>query len=123
MPTGRPSSKGLLVAVLVGLGVAACGVDTTTVGNFTGTCAANTSCSCSLIGNCEYDCPGGGCTFTCSGTGNCLFSCAGGNCDITCQNLGNCISTCSGDNCHMLCTGTGNCSLSGCPTPATCTRG
>jgi len=120
MPTGRPSNGAFLACLLV-IGAAGCGFDTTTVGNFTGTCTAGTSCSCNLIGNCEYDCPGGGCNLTCSGTGNCLFSCAGGNCDISCQNVGNCISTCSGDGCHVTCAGTGTCSLSGCPTPSTCT--
>lgn len=121
MPTVRPSNGPLLACLLV-IGAAGCGFDTTTVGNFIGTCPASSTCSCNAIGNCEYSCPGGGCTLTCGGTSNCIFSCAGGGCDITCQNVGNCISTCSGDGCHMTCTGTGNCSLSACPTPATCTR-
>ena len=56
-----------------------------------------TSCSCNVVGNCVYDCPGGGCTFTCGASGNCLFSCAGGGCDITCQNTGNCNTSLHGE--------------------------
>jgi hypothetical protein len=90
MRFGRP--KGLLLAFLFGIsvGAAACGGNAPTVGNSTGTCLAGTSCSCNVVGNCEYDCPGGGCTFTCGAVGNCLFSCAGGGCNINCQNTGNC---------------------------------
>lgn len=118
------SSKGLLLACLFGFGVgaAACGENAPTVGNFTGTCAAGTSCSCNVVGNCEYDCPGGGCTLTCGASGNCLFSCAGGGCDITCQNTGNCNTTCTGNGCAMTCTGAVICSLEDCPTPSTCTK-
>jgi hypothetical protein len=117
-------SKGLLFACLFGIivGAAACGGNAPTVGNFTGTCPAGTSCSCNVVGNCEYDCPGGGCTFTCGASGNCLFSCAGGGCNINCQNTGNCNTTCPGNGCHMTCTGAVICSLENCPTPSTCTK-
>ena len=123
MTFGR--SKGLLLACLVGIGAAASGCSSsTTVGNFRGTCNAGSSCTCSTVGNCEYDCPGGGCILTCSSsnTGNCLFTCAGGGCDVTCQNVGNCNTTCTGNGCHMLCTGVVICSLEDCPTPSTCTK-
>lgn len=116
--------EGLLLACLVGICLAASGCESgsTTVGNFSGTCAAGTSCSCHVVGNCEYTCPGGGCTFTCGDTGNCQFSCAGGGCDITCQNTGHCNTSCTGNGCHMTCTDATICSLNDCPNPSTCTK-
>ncbi len=105
-----------LVALTIG-----CSVDTTEVGNVLTDCAAGSTCTCSAIGNCVYDCPGGGCTLVCSGMSNCVFDCAGGGCVIQCANTGNCLNTCT-DGCAMTCTGTGNCSLS-CDAQATsCTR-
>jgi len=111
----RLLAAGLLAAAL-GLGC----IDPTPMGNFMGTCPQGTVCSCDLIGNCTYDCPGGNCTLRCDGMSNCFFSCAGGGCQMECQNVGNCINTCSGNGCSMTCTGTGNCSLSGCTSG--CTR-
>jgi len=52
MMFGRP--EGLLLASLVGICVAASGGGgSTTVGSFKGTCAAGSSCSCNVVGNCE----------------------------------------------------------------------
>lgn len=96
-------------------------IDPTRIGNFSGRCPAGTACDCNIVGNCEYDCPGGSCTLRCLGTGNCLFSCQGGGCELECQNTGNCITTCSGNGCSMTCTGTGNCSLDGCTSGCTST--
>lgn len=115
---------GLLLAALVGICVTAsgCGSSNSTVGNFSGTCAAGTSCSCNVTGNCEYTCPGGGCSFTCGDVGNCQFSCAGGGCSIACENVGHCNTSCTGNGCHMACTNATVCSLNDCPSPSTCTK-
>lgn len=115
---------GLLLACLVGISVFTfgCGSSHSTVGNLKATCAANSSCSCNVVGNCEYDCPGGGCSFTCNETGNCQFTCSGGNCTTACQNVGDCNTTCTGNGCAVTCNSAAVCSLNECPAPSTCTK-
>lgn len=88
----------------------------TGIGNTSGVCAAGQTCNCDIIGNCKWDCPGGGCKYDCGATGNCILSCAGGGCSATCHNTGNCILSCKGGGCTIACQGgINNCSLSDLP--------
>jgi hypothetical protein len=84
------------------------------IGNTSGTCASGDTCECDILGNCQYNCPGGSCHFRCKGTGNCIFECEGGGCDLVCENTGNCIMDCPGDDCSITCMGSGNCILNKC---------
>jgi hypothetical protein len=95
----------LLAAVLAGCNI----------GNKMGECPSGQTCTCDVIGNCIYECPGGKCNFRCKGTGNCIFSCGGGDCDLVCENTGNCTMDCPDDSCSVTCKGTGNCFITGCP--------
>jgi hypothetical protein len=77
---------------------------------------------CDVMGNCNYQCPGGGCVFDCDNTSNCDIKCPGGGCDITCDGNSTCAVDCSGttDMCVVTCVSGGhlssciNCMTSGC---------
>ena len=89
------------------------------IGNSDATCTAGSACVCSGIGNCDRECPSGGCDFVCRGTTNCNFTCTGGDCSVACENTGNCILECSGGDCDITCDSTGNCICeNGCESPA-----
>lgn len=87
------------------------------------TCAAGSSCSCDLVGDQEYACPGGDLeVHQAAIPAACQLSCAGGGCNVTCANVGNCNTTCTGDDCQMTRSGAKPCSRGSCAAPSMCTK-
>ncbi|MEZ4337536.1 MAG: hypothetical protein R3B82_13030 [Sandaracinaceae bacterium] len=89
-------------------------------------CDDTTPCVCDPAVSCDFECPGGGCTFDCRSSSACFVDCAGGDCAVTCAPSAFCDVGCSGDGCTVDCQLGSSCGLecaSGACDPSTCSLG